>query len=401
MYEAAGAVESSFSILALVPAEAPAVICLDGLSRLESVYSVPVLDSLDWGKFASCKTVLSFFFESKLHPCLYIDAGRLVSEDDPDLSALLAATAARNLQFKLLQLNERSVLFFTPSNYALANQEYSMSAGTSILDAPFFKESMDHTPIGNGVRMYFRNRDAIKLLPKFFLASHWNKKTVSAFLSGFSTWTVLTDESAKSWNIVPLLGDNDAQFGSFFTRQASAKSTVSEIVPDVSSFLIDIPIASWKQRRSAYEHWLEAKSGISAYKRRLAEIRVKTGKDPYEWEKMISPKEIAFMHFSKYRIVAIRTGARFSEHDVAPNPYAGCAGALFGSAFGYSTESHYACKGRWLIIGAEDDVKAFMKLSAGCNQLPFGGKTISYGVWERGHAAVWDESGLVHGLLYR
>ncbi|MBO4447396.1 MAG: hypothetical protein J5764_04660 [Bacteroidales bacterium] len=400
-YEAPGAVEAAFPVLSLVPEDSPAAICLDSLSKLESVYSKYPMDSLDWGAFASCKAVLSFFFEKKLYPCLYVDCGRPVGSDDPELAALLSRTVAKNLYFKPLEKDGNTVLFFTPSDAAILNLGYALDSGNSILDAPLFRQALDQTPVGKGVRMYFSNRDAIKLLPKFFLAAHMDRRTSAAFLSGAASWTVLANEDKLLWDVAPLAGDDDALFVNFFRKQQPALSTVSPIVPNVAAFVTDLPIASWQERRIAYESWLEATSKLANYKRRLAEVKAKTGKDPYAWEKMLSPKEIVYIHFSRFRVVAIRPGARFNEHEVARNPYDGCVRALFGGAFGMPGESHYACKGKWIIIGPEEDVKAFMRLPAGNIQLPFDGKKVNCGVWARGQASLWDESGLVRAQLSR
>lgn len=380
----ADAVASEFSVLSLVPMDAPAAFCLNACAQgLEQVYAKAPFDSLDFGEFAVCKAVLSFFYDGKLMPCLYIDAAAALPADDPEWEALCARLQEQGILFRMLEKDSRSVLFLTTSDYALANQEFSMASGKSILDAPGFAEALASAPVAQRVTMFLNNKEAAKL-PRKVLAGDVSRNKLTGFLPAVASWTVIADESENLYDIAALTGEDASDYMDIFSSVKPEECRIGEILPKQTTFLLDLPISSWKTLHRNYESWLKARSRKA----------VNAAADPIAWAKMVNPKEIAYMHFNKFRVLAVRAGSRFKAHEPAVNPYPGAVPALLGNAFQLNDDSCFAVSGKWIIIGSEEAVNFFLKTSPKEPLPVFCGKPINFGIYKPGEA-LWDEGGLI------
>lgn len=372
---------SDFPMLSLVPADAPAVFCLNACAAgLEKVYRKDPVDSLEFGALAGAKAVLSFFQDGKLMPCLYVDCAAV---DAAAVEEVMAAQAARGLKGKVLEKEGFKVLFLTPSDYAMANQDYSMASGKSILDAAGFTDALAHAPVAQGVTMFFNNKESAKV-PAKVTGGEVARQKLSPFLSSAAAWTVIADEDEKTYDIAPFTGGDAYYFLEVFSSVKPEASLIGEVMPDLTSFMLDMPVSSWKQLRRNIEAWQKARS-----KRPAA-----GASDAIAWAKMVNPKEFAFLHFGRFKVVVVRAGARFKEHEPAVNPYQGAVTALLGNAFQLNDDSCFAVTGKWIVIGAEDAVKAFLVTNRKADLPPFAGKSINYAVY-RPARALWDEGGLI------
>lgn len=379
---------SDFPMLSLVPQDAPAVFCLDKCAEgLDRIYYKAPFDSLDMGAFSGARAVLSFFYEGRLVPCLYIDCGE--TPDGGRVDSLAALVASRGIRTKLLEKDGRSAILLTASDYAIVAQEYSMAAGKSVLDAAGFQEALSNAPVAQGITMFFSNRESEKL-PSKFLSGEFERKRLRAFLARFASWTVISYAGDCMYDIMPVTGDESAYGANMFKDMKPETSCISSILPRTTLFVLDLPIASWKKWRQAYSGWLDSQSKMSSYRNRLSEVKSETGKDPYAWEKMLNPREIAFVHFGRHKVVAIRSGSRFNPHDPAPNPYKNFLPAVFGNAFQLRDDGFYASTGKWIIIGSEEGVKAFLGADKKQSLPAFDGKKINYGVFRAG-TSLWSE----------
>ena len=377
----AEALSTDFAILAFVPQDAPAAFCLNACAAgLEKVYRKDPVDSLELGALSEAKAVLSFFQDGKLMPCLYIDCAGV---DAAAVEEVSAALADKGLKGKVLEKDGLKVLFLTPSDYALANQEYSMASGKSILNAAGFTDALSHAPVAQGVTMFFNNKESAKV-PAKVTGGEVARQKLSPFLSSAAAWTVIADEDEKTYDIAPFTGGDAYYFLEVFSSVKPEASLIGEVMPDLTSFMLDVPVSSWKQLRRNIEAWQKARS-----KRPAA-----GASDAIAWAKMVNPKEFAFLHFGRFKVVVVRAGARFKEHEPAVNPYQGAVTALLGNAFQLNDDSCFAVTGKWIVIGAEDAVKAFLVTNRKADLPPFAGKSINYAVY-RPARALWDEGGLI------
>lgn len=380
----ADAIVSNFPMLSLVPADAPAVFCLNACAQgVEQVYAKAPFDSLDFGEFAASKAVLSFFYDGKLYPCLYIDGGALLPDDDPEWEVLCTRVKERGILTRMLEKDGRSVLFLTASDYALANLEYSLASGKSVLDAPGFADVLACAPVAQSVTMFFSNKEAAKL-PKKVLAGDVSRNKLTAFLSSAASWTVMSDETDKVYDVAALTAPDAYDYLSVFSAVKPEESRVAEVLPRRTSFLIDLPVSSWKTLHKNFEAWQKARSRKP----------VASASDPIAWARLVNPKEVAYVHFAKFRVLAVRAGSRFKEQAPAVNPYPGAVAALLGNAFQLNDDSVFAVSGKWIIIGSEEGVKAFLEASHKDILPAFSGKAINFGIYKPGEA-LWDEGGLI------
>ncbi|MBQ7268956.1 MAG: hypothetical protein IJS62_03765 [Bacteroidales bacterium] len=372
---------TDFAILSFVPQDAPAVFCLNECAAgLAQVYAKEPMDSLDFGPLASSRALLSFFQDGKLRPCLYIDC----TDTAPEVvEAVSASLAEKGLKGKVFEKEGRKVLFLTPSDQALDHQEYSLAGGKSVLDAAGFKDALSHAPAAKGVTMFFNNGEAAKL-PGTVLSGLVTRKKLSAFFASAAAWTVISDEDANTYDIAPLTGDDDAFYLNVFSSLKPEQSRVCPLLSRRTHFMIDLPVSSWKQFSRSHERFLKARSRKPAagYEDALA------------WAKMVNPKEFAYIHFARFKVVAVHAGSRFKDHEPARNPYQGVVAALLGSAFQLNDDSCYAVKDNWIVIGAENAVKAFLETSRMEEYPVFASKKINYAVYRPG-VALWDEGGLI------
>lgn len=387
-FQSAEAIISEFPALTLVPQDAPAVFCLGKCAEgLDRVYCKAPFDSLDLGAFSGSRAVLSFFYDGRLFPCLYIDCGE--TPDGSRVDSLASLVASRGIKTKLLEKDGCSAILLTVSDYAIAAQEYSMAAGKSVLDAAGFSEALSNAPMSQGVTMFFSNKESAKL-PAKFLSGEFERQRLRTFIARFASWTVISYAGDTLYDIMPVAGDDIFYGANMFRDMKAETSCISSILPRSTLFVLDLPLSSWKKWRQAYGGWLDSQTKMPAYRRRMSDVKAATGKDPYEWEKMLNPREIAFVHFGKHKLVAIRSGSRFNPHDPAPNPYRDCLPAVFGNAFQLLDDSFYASTGKWILIGSEDGVKSFLA-SDKKQMLPaFDGKKIKYGVFRAG-TSLWSE----------
>ena len=380
----ANVVASDFSILSLVPVDAPAAFCLNACAQgLEQVYAKAPFDSLDFGDFASSRAVLSFFYDGKLFPCLYIDAAAALPADDPEWEALCARMDERGVLHRMLEKDGRSVLFFTPSAFALAGQEYSQASGNSIMDAPGFSEALASAPAARSVTLFFNNREAAKV-PKKLLSGLVSRQRLMNFLPATAAWTIVSDEEATRYDIAAVTSGDPAYYMDIFASVEPAQCLVCPMLPKQTSFVIDLPISSWKALRKGYEGWQKARSSKPASSKLEA----------IAWAKRVNPKEVAFVHFGKFNVVLVRSGARFKEHEPAVNPYPGAVTALLGNAFQLNDDSCFAVTGKWIVIGSEESVNSFLASSRKQILPAFDGKTINFGIYKPGES-LWDEGGLI------
>jgi hypothetical protein len=372
---------NDFAILAFVPQDAPAAFCLNECAAgLEKVYRKDPVDSLELGALAGAKAVLSFFQDGKLMPCLYVDCAAV---DAAAVEEVMAAQAARGLKGKVLEKEGFKVLFLTPSDYAMANQDYSMASGKSILDAAGFADALANAPLAQGVTMFFNNKESAKM-PKKVLAGEVSYQRLSAFMSGAAAWTVISDGDGKTYDVAPFTGGDAYYFLDVFSSIKPEASLIGEVMPGLTSFMIDVPVSSWKQLRRNVEAWQKARS-----KRPAAGTS-----DAIAWAKRVNPKEFAYIHFGRFKVVVVRAGARFKEHEPAQNPYPGAVAALLGNAFQLNDDSCFAVSGKWIVIGEEDAVRAFLVTNRKTDLPQFAGKDINYGVYRPGKS-LWDEGGLI------
>lgn len=372
---------TDFAILSFVPQDAPAVFCLNECAAgLAQVYAKAPMDSLDFGPLASSRALLTFFYDGKLQPCLLIDC----AETDPAVvEELSASLAEKDMKGKVLEDKGLKALFLTASDYALSHQEFSLAGGKSVLDAPGFADALSRAPAAKGVTMFFNNAESAKL-PGKLLAGLISRKRLGAFLASAAAWTVISDEDANTYDIAPLTGDDDAFYLNVFSSLKPEQSRVSPLLPRRTHFMIDLPVSSWKQFSRSHERFLKARSRKPAagYEDALA------------WAKMVNPKEFSYIHFARFKVVAVRAGSRFKDHEPAHNPYQGVVEALLGSAFQLNDDSYYAVRDNWIVIGAENAVKAFLETSRMEKYPVFASKKINYAVYRPG-MALWDEGGLI------
>ena len=330
-------------LLTAVPSDA---LCAGLFGRLDRgmnkmLDSTSVFRNLNYGKLAHARCAIALCDIGSLSELIILDAGKHAEDTSASVRSLLAQADSFRLAKAYVTLDSRDALILSPSETVFTVVERHLSSESSLLDAPDFDKVLEVLPAGDV--FICRNSGIPKLLTGKVTPSL--RARALPFLKEASEWTVYSEGK-----IFPVQPDAERYFCNFFAALPDATSRLASIMPDSTSFVINIPIADAQQYRRAYEGWLDARVALESYEKRLESLRKSSGTNPRAWEKSNDVKEVAVVEKDGVRLNLVRVSSSSKQDGVAVNPHTGYLRALYGEDFN-PADSCMIRKGNWIISG--------------------------------------------------
>ena len=346
-----------------VPSRSVAVMhfshCSQGLALMMD--STSLFRTLDYGRMADNEAILSYGYSAGLVPLLCVDAGRAADDTSAQAAGLLRRAELSGLKtfYTARMLPKRAAVLLSLSQAAIDEAVQHIGAGTSILDAPGFAEAMQ-LALGGAGEIFLKNGAARRWLPASVLKSYIPRKDLVSFIADAAQWSVLNLRGYGRREIgVSFHDGGGARFLShLFAGLEASDSKAADAVPASSEFVLDLPLADWRGYYDAYVECLDVRSSLSRHKAHLAALRKQYAKNPLDWAKERSPREIALVRWEGREVLMLRPEKRPKSVQDAQNPCPGFVPALFGSAFTIADDSCMGAYGDWLVYGSAEDVDA-------------------------------------------
>lgn len=349
-------------LLAAVPSDALAVLCFDRCAEGMRLYdSTSVLAQLNLSAFKNARMALSLCYNGSLVPVLALDCGRAEADSASAVSILRAQAAQLRLHTDFFPADKEAgrpgLIVITPSEAQLTAVRRHLGGYASILDAPGFRSALTAAASSNFI--IFRNSGAERLAPKGWLQDYFPRRSLTAFLSTFADWTVLTPKDG-GFAIRPVCGAGDSYYANILGSLPPADSRLETILPRDTRFAMTLPVSN-PQLRQAVERYQDASVRLTRYRQALDGLKDAAGKDPLLWEKELDIREVALVRFDGGTVALARPAKAATEHEPAANTRRGFLPALYGSAFALPDDNTAATYGGWHVFGAEKDVRAFLE----------------------------------------
>ncbi len=381
-------------LLRAVPSDALAVSCASSAGEAVALLdSTDRLRSLDLKSFRSRPAVLSMSYNGSLVPSLTIGTG----EGDSTRAVTSALLQARNkglfaAYFAPDKSSDRQgFLTFTASESQMAALKRHIGNGSSVLDAPGFPDAAAQTR-GEDFTV-LRNAGASYLLPKGFLGGVFPKRSLAAFLHKAADWTVLVPDGEDSYSVSTVQGGSDAYFVNVLSSLPLSGSRLGEVLPDSVDLALALPLPQ-PQMRTAYERYIDASVKMTAYVRRLAELKTASGKDPLKWEKEMDAAEIALVRWDGKSAVLLRPRKAAKVQGVEGNPYRGFVPALYGDAFALQDDSCLSAVCGWYAIGSREAVEELAGRTEINKDSGWPGKGCHFVLYSSGRFMAWNKKGM-------
>ena len=343
--------------------------------------SAHVFRQLDLGRLSGSEMVLSYDYAPGCVPLLSLSAGRYRTDSSETVKSIIAQAEKLKLHAAYVaDTARRSVsLLLTPSTAALSDALIHLESGTSILDADDFSEALALADGREGF-VIVRNSSAGNILPKSFLAGgEVPRRQLVRFVAGACKWTVASFDSYREEGLrmafAPL--GPPRWYLSVFEGLKEGRSDLGKILPAGADWVVDLPLPDWKAFYEARCHWMDSNSVLGAHNNACKASGRTYGKTPVQWLSGIGPREVARFRWEGGEITAIRCSRAPKLKVISPNNYPGYAGLVFGSIFSDPEGSACLTKGRWLLIGSPETLRAFSEAAPG--EVSFGRK-IKYAV---------------------
>lgn len=383
-------------LLAAVPSDALAVMCYDHCADGMALYdSTSVLQKLDLTPFKRARMALALCYNGSLLPVLALDAGRADADSASAVSTLLEQAAALKLQTDYVrpdpEARRRGFVVITPSSALLQAVRRHLTEYTSILDAPGFRQAL--AAAGSNEFIIFRNSGADRLAPKDWMKDFFPRRDLTAFVRTAAEWTVLTAEDG-GFAVHPVRGGSDSFYANILESLPLGESRLGAVLPDTVRLALALPV-SQPQLRESFERFQDASVRLTAYRKRLDELKKASGKDPLKWEKELDIREVALVHLDGGAVTLVRPARAVPDQAPAENPWRGFLPALYGTAFSLPDDSATASFGGWQIYGSEAGLRAFLEAFRSAEPaLKWPGKGCRFILYEPDKTLAWDKKGL-------
>ena len=388
--------EADSDVLKAVPSRAVAVGHFGRLDKAIDLLtdSTSVFRQIDFGGLHSSEACLSWVFSANLVPVLALEAGR--GDGDTTSTAAKVIERVRELGLHCVHSGDalkRAVLIISPLQAVVDEAKAHIEAQTSILDAPGFADACKLAE-GEAGTLFLRGSAAGKWLPKGFLKGIFPRPATAGMISSFSDWFVADFDGYSAAKVsVRYLGDKTGNhFSKVIESIPGGDVKVANLLPEDFALLVDLPVGNSKKYAEAWKAYLEVRALHPANKIKANQITKASGISPEAWAAKLGIKEVAMVaRTSTYeeleevpgrrkprvverikcsKVLLVRAGARSALPKVAgANEYPGAAAVLYGKIFRLEDESFCAPSGHWLVIGAEEDVNAYIE-DAGRVKLP-------------------------------
>lgn len=342
--------------------------------------SANVFRQLDLGRLEGSEMVLSYDYSSRLVPLLSLDAGRYRTDSSETVKSILRQAEGLKLQAAYVVDTARrtTALLLTPSTAALSEALLHIEAGSSILDADGFPEALSRVKGGEG-SIILRNAAAGYIIPRGFLGQ-LPHRALSRFCKRACQWTVLSFDSCRTSSIGVdfYLPDDDSRYLSIFEGLKGGESCLGQILPTGAELAIDLPLGDWEAFYKARRRWLDAGSMLQHHEAACKDAEQKAGMRLLDWCRRARPREVAVFGWEGHRLVALRCRrvpalpAPAPASSVTPGPDSSVTPGsdrvspctafiplLFGGIYAEPEGAVHKVKGRWLLVGSEEDIAAF------------------------------------------
>jgi len=356
--------EGSFEIpetLSAVPSDAIIVIQVkhleDGLNM--AMDSTHAMRCLPWGRLAGYEGAVSFVYNGTLSPVVCVEAGHSSKDTLSVVKGLLREASQKKLFAHLYPAEEngrkKGILIMCQSEAVFTAAIRHIDAGTSILDAPDFKEA--YATCGGHDAVIIRNSGWDKILPKKYLDGLIPRKEMLRFAKNASEWTLVLP-GGDGADILTFQHEDGSQFANVLPNLQDGESRLASVLPSDSDFALALPLGTGF--RDTYRNWRYACSNLDKYEKELVRLEKESGLSPLAWEKRSGVREVCMVSWGGgHKVILFRADCAEDCPLTTPNPMKGFAKALYGSIFSGVDDSVMMCSGGWCISGTKNDVEAY------------------------------------------
>lgn len=386
-------VANDAKMLCVVPSDALAVIHSEKSSiALEILDTLNTLRRLDLGKLANKTCALSWSYIGTLSPLVAIEAGR--DEEDSVFVCGSIIPQAEELKLhthyipKAQSPVKEAVLLLSKSEALLASCLRHISEERSILDADNFSDAA--AQVGDSRNfLLFSGKIAQRILPQSGVAGY-SKSQISRFTDATADWFAV-GRSLQELNIKPYYSYAATSFAAMIESLTPSKSELYNVLPDTTHFAISLPIKVGEFRQ-AREKYLDATVKLTAYKKNIDTLRIRTGKNPLSWEQEIDVQEVAIAKWENHEILLVRSKKAGNNSEIVANPYPGYIPLLYGDAFKISNESYFATFTDWHLFGSKDALDSFINYQDRILNLEGHDKKCNLSVLYSDNMLSWDKN---------
>ncbi|MCI1639884.1 MAG: hypothetical protein LKI42_01245 [Bacteroidales bacterium] len=320
--------------------------------------------------------LVSLHYNGDLVPLIIIGYDCSASDSSERESVIAAADSAdlhcsvfscSGTAYSGSSLDGLELVIASPSETIVNSAERHIAEGHSILDDERFSEIAADAE--GRTLMFFSLDNSDKLLSRIVKGKYLR---YSDFFKKLADWGFLrlTDNSGNLFSMTGLAesSDDPSYFFNVFKSVSGSIPRVMEILPSSTVFAVSLPLNSLESYLNAFGRYLDASGLKEKYGNKASTLKLKTGTAPADFMKDKNVKEISMATFlagnQLKSVILLRTGTQKKDFPLTENKFAGFASAVFGNFFSLKDESSCAGKNGYIVIGARDDVKSFLSLSA-------------------------------------
>jgi len=357
----------SDELLMTVPSDAAVVGVYSRCSDLLDVAldSTDILKKCVPARLRHSKAVLSWTYNGTLVPLLSISAPSDTSSAVRALcdSAVSMGLFARYLDSGTAPLG-KGVVLVSRSENLLESSLRHISSNHSIFDAKGFCDAVRHVDSGADF-LVWNNGAAGKWLRKDCLSIMYQRRDVVGFMKNLSEWTVVCPSRPKApYEATVTLfrnGEGDC-YADFLESLDPSKSKACEILPSASEFVLDLLVRNPKEFRESFRRHLDCRAKLTAYQTECSAMKEKYGMDPEKWALEYSFREVAIVRWGGHGVILLRPTKKPAATEIVENRLPGYPALVYGKAFSLEDDSCFGVFGKWIVLGSEEDVSAFISL---------------------------------------
>lgn len=397
-------VDGQFPLLRAVPSDAVAILCMgdvrDGAALLTDgtkAFSAFVKDGkkdscatfvrhlaqeLEGGSLAQMRSqpmALSIHYSGSLAPLLVFGLPEASTDSAAFVMDVRRMAEGCGLASAFHASEDLPVLLVSASETLVNSSVRHQGEGLSIMAQKEFSNCLKGAESKNA--LFLSHTYSGKLLQGFFLRPVYRH---ADFFKTVASWTVISLNSLeeKTFSSKGYLssGRSSDTFAGVFASARMETPGFTKVVPSGTVFALSVPMADQADYLSAYRKYLDACSKLGPNESAIASLGRSAGKNPDEWAKALSIKEVAKAQWRSreetFEAVFVRVGRKDyslifkgldakteKEYTISAQPYAfpGFASVLFGQFFSLTDESCFAFTGEWLVSGSRAAVSDYVE----------------------------------------
>ena len=246
-------------------------------------------------------------------------------------------------------------LVASPSLVMVESSLRHLENGTSVKDEPLYNEIAGVTSKRGVIHVNFSN------LGKLFSGAAAKEYIrYASFFQSLAEWGafgIAGDDSPFTFDGRVISTRSDAVFSKVLLTQRGRKPEVCSVIPYNASYVLTLPLSSYKDYVSAYRKYMAASGKKKKYDESASEAVSSLGL-----------QEVAVFSYAAEggrdtRVMALRISDRNNllsagKDTVCDYPYAGYISSILGNVFRPSSEEAYCVLDGWALIGARTELNA-------------------------------------------